>query len=315
MGTFSADHAAHLRPGHLLAAELARSQRAAVATLPVLRHLLASDGPSLVSEAVVARVRGMLRDLATQLHAGGRGPAAVSDQAAPEIDALVVQLGVHEALLAHIHTLALESQLAERFEQRLSLDPVLSPLLQELIASDDQAVAELAMNVLAAQTRFMQSQRRMELPLAELPADLFRTALQIGANRDQPGSPAGLAALMASYDEAATRLALLERLVVAMRRAVVACLAFDRAGLALFAQGLAALVGMERAGAIHACHEQQSPRLALGLRAAGLDLAGIERQMLLIAAPGGWLADIAEITSQQARARLGELDAIALERG
>lgn len=283
--------------------------------MPVLRHLLASDGPSLVSEAVVARVRGMLRDLAAQLYAGGRGPAAVSDHAAPEIDALVVQLGAHEALLAHIHTLALESQLAERFEQRLALDPVLSPLLQELIASDDQAVAELAMNVLTAQTRFMQSQRRMELPLAELPADLFRAALQIGANRDQPGSAAGLAALMASYDEAATRLALLERLIVAMRRAVVACLAFDRAGLALFAQGLAALAGMERASAIHACHEQQSPRLALGLRAAGLDLAGIERQMLLIAALGGWLAEIAEITPQQARARLGELDAITLERG
>jgi hypothetical protein len=315
MGKNSADHSAHSSSGHSLAAELARSHSAAVATLPVLRHLLASDGPSLVSEAVVARVRGMLRDLASQLYAGGRGGLAVTPHAAPDVDALIARLGAHEALLAHIHTLALESQLAERFEQRLSLDPVLSPLVQELIASDDQAVAELAMNTLAAQTRFMQSQRRMELPLEELPADLFRAALQCGEGLGHKDSASALAALTAGYDEAATRLALLERLVVAMRRAVIACLAFDRAGLALFAQGLAALSGISRAEAIHACHEQQAPRLALGLRAAGFDLAGIERQMLLIATPGPWLSEIADITPQQARGRLSGPDSATPELG
>jgi hypothetical protein len=313
MGMNSADPAQQPQPGHALAAELARSQSAAIATLPVLRHLLASDGPSLVSEAVVARVRGMLRDLAAQLYAGGRGALAVSDQAAPQLDPLVAGLSAHAPLLAHIHTLALESQLAERFEQRLSLDPVLSPLLQELIASDDQAVAELAMNTLAAQTRFMQSQRRMELPLEELPADLFHAALHIGEGLAHPRSAPGRSALMAAYDEGATRLSLLERLIVAMRRAVVACLAFDRAGLALFAQGLSALSGMARADAIHACHEQQAPRLALGLRAAGFDLPAIERQMLLIAVPGPWLADIAAITPLEARARLAERGGLAVE--
>jgi hypothetical protein len=315
MGTNSADHSAHSLTGQSLAAELARSQSAAVATLPVLRHLLASDGPSLVNEAVVARVRGMLRDLAVQLYAGGRSPLAVTAHSAPELDTILARLGAHEALLAHIHTLSLESHLAERFEQRLSLDPVLSPLLQELIASDDQAVAGLAMNTLAAQTRFMQSQRRMELPLEELPADLFRAALELGEGLTHRDSASALAALVAGYDEATTRLALLERLVLAMRRAVIACLAFDRAGLALFAQGLVALSGMTRAEAIHACHEQQAPRLALGLRAAGLDLAGIERQMLLIATPGPWLSEMTEISPQEARARVSGPDTAAPEHG
>ncbi len=301
----------------MLAHELARSARAAEAALPVLRHLLASDGPALVSEAVVARVRGMLRDLARQLVAGGRGalpPGGESDRAA---DVLAERLASDDALLAHVHSLALEGQLAERFEQRLSLDPVLSPLLQELIASDDAIVAELAMTALAAQTRFLQSQRRMELPLTELPADLLRAAIKHGESLADPPLATGLAALASGYDEGATRLALLQRLVTAMRRAVVACLSFDRAGLALFAQGLAALGGVPRSQAVLACHDGQAAHLALALRAAGLDVAGIERQLLLISAPiGPQLLAIAQLAPQQARAQLAAgLAAAVPERG
>jgi len=295
----SADLAGDLSTGHTLAHEVARSARTAKAALPVLRHLLASDGPALVNEAVVARVRGMLRDLAAQIIAGGRGTLAAGEGTTDAgVDTLAESLARNDALLAHVHALALEGQLAERFEQRLSLDPVLSPLLQELIASDDPLVAELAMTTLAAQARFLQSQRRMELPLHELPADLLRAAIGHGASADH--------AVLASYDESATRLALLARLVKAMRRAVVACLAFDRAGLALFAEGLAAQAGIARSHAVLACHEGQAARLALALRAADCDLAGIERQLMLISAPGPELREIAALTTQQARARLAD---------
>ncbi|MFN3988842.1 MAG: hypothetical protein ACK4IS_01145 [Erythrobacter sp.] len=294
----SADLDGALSTGHTLAHEVARSARTASAALPVLRHLLASDGPTLVNEAVVARVRGMLRDLAAQIIAGGRGGPAAGERGPDALDALAEHLAQDDALLAHVHALALEGQLAERFEQRLSLDPVLSPLLQELIASDDAMVAELAMTTLAAQARFLQSQRRMELPLHELPADLLRAALEQGGSTDH--------AVLASYDESATRLALLARLIKAMRRAVVACLAFDRAGLALFAEGLAAQAGIARSHAVLACHDGQAVRLALALRAADCDLAGIERQLLLISAPGPELAEIAALTPQQARARLAD---------
>jgi hypothetical protein len=315
MGMDSAELAAQPLTGHSLAVELARSTRSASSALPVLRHLLASDGPSLVNEAVVARVRGMLHDLAHQIFHGGRSIGSASDDAAAAaaIDGLAETLAGDDALLAHVHIRALEGQLAERFEQRLSLDPVLSPLLQELIASDDAVVADLAMTALAAQARFMQCQRRMELPLEELPADLFHAALRAG---EALPHAARLAALAGSYDEAATRLALLERLVAAMRRAVVACLAFDRAGLALFAQGMAARAGLPRAQAVLACHEGQGPRLALALRAAELDLAGIERQMLLISAPGAEMREAAALSPQQARAQLAaSLGGLATERG
>lgn len=305
MGPNSADFAASHRAAQRLSAELDRGDSAANAVIPVLRHLLVSEGASLVNEAVVARVRGMLHDLAGQLYYGRRGPMAGTPAVNHAMDVLADRLASHEALLAQLHNLALEGQLAERFEQRISLDPVLSPLLQELIASDDPTVAELAMNTLTAQARFMQNQRRMELPLEELSAELLDAAIGCAEGLCHPDSARGLATLKAHYDEAATRVGLLERLVAAMRRAVVACLAFDRAGLALFAGGLAALTDQPREQTILSCNEQQTLRLALALRAAGLDLAGIERQVLMIGVMSSAHREIADLTSSQAQRLIG----------
>ncbi len=301
MGMTPADLAAQAQAGPALSEALARSMHAADAVLPVLRHLLASEGPSLLNEAVVARTRGMLRHLAEQLYLGRPGPAPAKPAALTAIEAIMVQLTEHAPLLAHIHNLALEGQLAERFEQRLSLDPVLSPLLQELIASDDPQVAELAMSTLAAQTRFMQAQRRMELPLAELPAELLSEAVACTQGLSQPGSAPMLARLQEDYDEAETRLGRLARLVRAMRGAVVACLAFDRAGLALFASGLGLVTGIARVRAILAVHEQQGLPLAVALRAAGLDLAAIDRQMVLLGAASPLGGALSGLGVQQAR--------------
>ena len=168
------------------------------------------------------------------------------------------------ALLAHCHALAAESLAAERLHQRHAIDPVLSPLLQELIASEDTAVSALAMAALAAQSRFVQGQRRMELPLGELPAELFHTLLAT-----LPGGP-GRAGLVAAYDEGASRLGLMARLVASLRRGVVAALALDHAGLAMFASALAVTTPTPRGAAVLACHEGQGMRFALLLRAAGL---------------------------------------------
>ena len=65
----AADHAVEA----FLRDELARENRAATAVVPVLRHLLNSDAHALVSDAIVARVRGMVVDCAAQLWAPWRG--------------------------------------------------------------------------------------------------------------------------------------------------------------------------------------------------------------------------------------------------
>eukprot|EP01041_Mallomonas_annulata_P018672 gene18672-37701_t len=280
MGEVTMDLGADDAVEAILRGGLAREARALTAVVPVLRHLLGSEAQGLVSEAILARVRGMILDLAAQLLAAqsGRDPSARVPGADPAaLDALAESLMGEEALLAHCHALATESLVADRLQQRHAIDPVLSPLLQELIAAEDPAVAALAMTTLAAQSRFIQSQRRMELPLGELPAELFHALLPRAQGR--AGDNSGLSRLQASYDEATSRLGLLARLVAGMRRGAVAALALDHAGLALFTSALASETRSPRGEAVLAAQEGQGVRLALMLRAAGLAVPAIERQL------------------------------------
>lgn len=291
----------------ILKEELVRESRALSAVVPVLRHLLASETHALVSEAILARVRGMILDLAAQLIAamGGRDPAtrlpALTDPAAHE--ALAERLMADEALLAHCHALAAESLFADRLQQRHALDPVLSPLLQELIASDDPAIAALAMGALAAQSRFVQGQRRMELPLGELPAELFHAL--VARAQVEAADSAALVRLQAGYDEATSRLGLLARLVAAMRRGAVAALGLDHAGLALFASALASAARQPRSTVVLACQEGQDMRFALLLRASGAPVPAIERQLMLVDPAGRLPNALAGITPERAAALLG----------
>ncbi len=302
MGNETMDLAADHAVEAILRDELARETRALAAVVPVLRHLLSSDADALVSDAILARVRGMIHDLATQLLAAeaGRDPvtrgSGFEDVAA--LDQIAARLMPDEALLAHCHALAAESLIAGRLQQRHALDPVLSPLLQELIASEDVDVASLAMGALAAQSRFVQSQRRMELPLGELPAEVFHS-LVAQMQASAPDS-AALVRLQVGYDEADTRIGLLARLVAAMRRGAVAGLALDHAGLALFASTLGVAARVPRAEAVLACHEGQGLRLALMMRSAGLMPSAIEHQLLLIEQAGRLPRGLSEMSPEHA---------------
>lgn len=301
MMDLAADHAVEA----LLRDAITRENRALSSVVPVLRHLLGSEAQALVSDAILARVRGMVVDCAAQLLAAlaGRDPATRAGAATdPALrDAWAESLLEDEALLAFCHMLATESLIAERLQQRRAIDPVLSPLVQELIASEDPAVASLAMSTLAAQSRFIQTQRRMELPLGELPAELFHAVIARAAMRaGDDTARAGLARLQAGYDEAASRLGLFARLVAAMRRGALAALALDHAGLALFASAIAAETRQPRSLGVLACHEGQGARLALALRAAGAALSEIERQCLLIEPAARMPRAIAALTPERA---------------
>lgn len=310
MGDEMMDHAADQAVEALLRDEIARENRAISAVVPVLRHLLGSEARGLVSDAILARVRGMVLDCAAQLLTALAARDPATRMGLPKDPALVDQwaeaLMEDDALLAFCHGLATESQLAERLQQRHDIDPVLSPLLQELIASSDPAIASLAMSTLAAQSRFVQSQRRMELSLGELPAELFHAlTARAAARAEDAAARAGVARLLADYDEAASRLGLLARLVSAMRRGALAALALDHAGLALFSSALAAEARLPRNSAVLACHEGQGGRLALALRAAGAGLPAIERQFLLVEPAARMPRAIAALSPERASQLLG----------
>ncbi len=290
---------------------LSRGDRALSGVTPVLSHLLASTGHSLVSDAVVARLRGMLSDLSAQLLSASYDHSEPVNDIA--LDRFAEELSEDSAVLSHCYALAMEGQLAERLDQRAQIDPVLTPLLQELIASDQPAVGELAMSSMAAQSRFMQNQRRMQMPLAELPAELFHAVLRRWESHCQryemPSPNQAVQQLKQNFDEGASRVGLFARLVSAMRGGAQVALDLDHAGLALFVSAVSTMTRQPRELAILACHERQAARLALTLRAAGLGEAAIEKQFLIVEPSERMPLGLDEVSPQRAQALLKRSDA------
>jgi hypothetical protein len=252
---------------------------------PILRHLLANNDHSVFGDAVIARVRGMLNDLAGQLFdalAFASGEPDPVDREGAAVAELVECLVENSALVGHCHALALEWQLTERMQARLGLDPVLSPLLQALIASSEAHTSGIAMALLASQARFAQQQRRMALPLAELPGDYLHGALlafrAVAANG--PELTTAEAAIRGKHDEARSRLGLIARIITGMGGGAAAALSVSHAGVAMFLSALAIGSGQDRDMAVIATNEGQLARLALSLRSAGLKTQAVEEAFL-----------------------------------
>ena len=293
--------------------ELAHGDALIGTIAPILRHLLANDEHSVFSDEIIARVRGMMADVARQILtevaiAGGNPDDR--DHSPDAIAALVETLVGHSGFLAHVHALALEWQLTERMQARLGLDPVLSPLLQALIASSDPGVASNAMALLASLARFATSQRRMQLPLSELPGDLLHAALLALRGHCSEDATSQAAATQAEhtirgrFDESRSRLGLISRIVTGMGGGATAALAITHAGVGIFLSALALASGQDRDMAVLATNEGQLARLALALRASGLKPQAIEEQFISlhpeVALPDGF----EQLGSDQAAALL-----------
>ncbi len=264
----------------LLRNELSACDQALANCAPILRHLLRNEDASIYSELIVARVRGMFQDIARQLvialaeAAGHAEPQAWAHEAAGELAALLAE---NPIFLAHFHALALEWQMAERLQTQMALDPVVTPLLQARIASADPEIAATAMSLLAAQARFGQAQRRMLLPMAELPGDLFHVAMvtmrtYVGHEASADGyALIAERAMRARFDEQRGRLALVGRVLGAMAdNEARSALSIEHAGVTLFVTALGQASGIGRESIIMASTEGQHLRMALALCASGL---------------------------------------------
>ena len=273
------------KAGEDLRHALARGDAMLAGIEPILAHLLSAPDHSLFSDEIVARVRGMLGDLARQVlrtqaeATGQRGRDAFADRHG---EALTEHFQSCSALLLHCHALAIEWQLTARLEAQVGLDPVLSPLMQRLIAEADPAVSSMAMAALASQARFAQSQRRMELSLGELPGDLLHTVLlawraYCGESQSEAIARAE-SKLRQSFDERLGRLSLFARLIGT--RGGMEALVIEDAGVGLFFTALASRSQQSREMAVLSSHARQTVRLALGLRAAGLPPRRIDEVLL-----------------------------------
>lgn len=272
----------------VLRSELVHGDAMIGTIIPIMRHLLASDDHSVFSEEIVARTRAMLEDVAGQLLVA-RGEASdaanARDLDPAEVQALFTALCSDAALLAHVHALAIESQLTDRLHARLGLDPVLSPLLQSLIASSEPAVSSAGMSLLAAQTRFVQAQRRMKLALFELPADQLYAAivaLRQHAGSGDEGARLAEQRLCEGYDEGRSRLGLMARLILGLGGQAHSALSIEHAGVGLFLTALSIATGQDRALATLTTNEGQVARLALALSSSGLKSGAVEQQFVAL---------------------------------
>ncbi len=270
----------------LLRAELARGDLLAESVQPVLRHLLSAQDGALFSDEILARVRGMLGDLARGLLETHVGNAA-SPLGRDEHDAVVRAFMDQRTLITHVHALALEWHLTDRLQTRMALDPVVSPLVQSLVSSENEAMQTMAMTWLAAQARWCQVQRRMGLPFTELPGELLHAALQAlrialsGISGAGERIVAAEAAVRLRYEEGSSRLGLAGRLLLALGNGAGTALVIQYGGLALFLSALSLRSGLDRDTLVLSTHEAQSARLALALRAAGLAAEEVNHQMLV----------------------------------
>ena len=282
----------------VLREELVRGDAILASARPILRHLLANDDRGLFSDELIARIRGMMTHLASQLlfaQAEAAGAEDRADYVAEREDELAFMLFDDTAFLAHAHARTIEAQLTVRLQGRSGIDAVLSPLVQELVAAREGEMAALAMSLLASQARFMQHHQRMELPLRELPGDLFHKALVVlreHASDDEEVAEAVERDLRAAYDESFGRLGLLARVVMAMGQRATRALAIDHAGVAIFATALSMASRQERDVTILSFADRQFARLALSLRAAGLKQQAVEEQFVFfhpeVALPQGF---------------------------
>ena len=294
-----------------LRAELARGDMALSTLTPVLTHFLNTRDRSLFSDSIVARVRGMLRSASYRLlriEADEIGANDVFAYADARADTLAEELACHAGFLGHCHALSIEWQLADRLRSRNGIDPILSPLLQSLIATGDAELSDAAMGTLAAQARFIEQQKRMEMPLAELPEDQFANFISVwrrqreDLSEDLASTVEARIRQMRAENEA--RLSLLERTAAGLGGRADAALSLTHAGAALFLTTLARKAGQERDIAVVATNDRQLVRFALSLRAAGLSPAEMRAQLRCLHPDAVMPAAVAQVSRADARALL-----------
>lgn len=288
--------------------QLAQGDAALSAATPALGGVLGPAAGELVNDEIVARVRGMLADLSRQLIAAEEEVAGGSHTTR---EALAAALARDGALLGHLHALALEGRLASRLETEAGIDPVLSPLLEKLIASGDEVLASAAMAAMSAQASFIQQHRRMTLPLGELPGLLFQCALDALRRASGDGERADAAAtvLRRNFDEGSSRIGVLARLVTRTGSNAPGALDLASAGLAFFVTALALAAGQERSITIKALASPQPVRLALALRAAGLPKSSLQAQCLYFHSHAMPPESLVDLRADQAAAMLVAPDA------
>ena len=255
---------------------------------PILSHLLTVSDRALFNDRVLATVRGMASDLAGQVlafEAGIRGQTA-SKYVRQHEGQTTAMLLRHDAFVRFAHMLALETQFLDRVEREAGLDPAMPPLTEALATASDSTLSEQARQLIAAQMRFLKQARPMSLPMGELPAELLHDILALwrssASERGIEITDRQMQDIIKPFDEAKSRLSLLDRMLFELNGASNTPVKLGQGGGSLFLSDVANRTGSSRADVALATTEDQYARLVLLLKAGGYPRAAIEEQLLII---------------------------------
>lgn len=260
-----------------LRADLAGDDRALSGVVPVLSHILTNRGEPMVSDDIIARMRGLIASAAEQLLASEEQQAS-----AEELDTLNIALASNGSIVTHYYALAYEGAVSEDLAKRVGLDPVISPLIRELMGSKDKSVAEIATKLMASQARFIEGQKRLQSSIFELPPEIFEEMLATckawAKQQIRPMQVRSTAGIKSSYDEASTRLGLLAHLIAMLGASGQLVCEIETAGFAIFCSAVSGQTRQPRELIVLSCQSHQSLRLALALKACGISTESIIRQ-------------------------------------
>ncbi|QWC58084.1 hypothetical protein F7D01_14320 [Erythrobacter sp. 3-20A1M] len=275
---------------------LREERRASEWAAQALPRLIAG-GDQLLGQDIVARVEGMVASLADQL------ANALRTEDRQEFAAQIRgELAFDTELVAFLHALAMEFRATARLSRDAGLDRVAPPELRALSSGNSPTPSRLASSAIGAQARYLGDMIAMRLPLPELPAEMFDRLVSRLDVCDAAGP------LRAGYEEGETRLTLLSRLATsgpAFDRPAMDC---RRSGLALFLTRLADGSGLDRTSISLALGSPSFTRLALAMRASGMDIADIGCQCALLAPYASLPAALEDVEPEEAKTIIAGVD-------
>ncbi|MEP2233184.1 MAG: hypothetical protein ABJQ41_03935 [Marinomonas sp.] len=276
-----------------LRADLANDDHVLATAVPVVAHMLGDQASALMRDDVIACMRGTLIAIARQLFSF----AGFSEDTA-DLRSLESMFASNGNLVNHCYSLAVEGVINQQLSDEHGIDPALPALLQELIESRDANISQLAMDLLASQTRFVEGQRRGgSAALFELPPEHFDAALSVFKSwilkRGLSCSDKLDLEIRVQYNEGVTRLSMLTRLLIAVGASAEIVTEIETAGLALFISAISKSTGQPRELIALSCQPQQSLRLAVAMKAAGRSSEAVIRQLMIagadISLPAGFI--------------------------
>lgn len=274
---------------------------------PVLLHLMSRSPGVCYCDEVLARVRAITHSLANEILSQSVVDGGPDRQvAASDVVDLTSALRGNRLIICYIHALVVEGYVTTQLFSRFGIASGTSALLEELSQSGDESLSRLALENIAAQTRFMTMYERMELGRADLPGGILSAVLAECENVSPTVLKEGGSVLPMGTPQRLNRLALIDELLAHPLFDQSRALDLAKAGVGLFYSAVAKQSSQDRVLVAICAATGHSARLALTLKSVGADDRLIQRNLALLTSGESFSVDVASLSVPDAAALLSQ---------